>query len=188
MKADRQARINLLSYLQEEAERRRKSQRKVIVVIAINILLVSTAAVAWWSQNQQVKALEQEYRQLQEQVEDLSEAATAGGISDQEVRELGLRKALLDKLEEERTFDPDQLEEIYALSIPHITISKMDMKNSGEITIHAYAGTQTDLIAFLEKLENEDFVKDIQKISSRRNKQTGEISFSLVIAGEMNIR
>lgn len=186
MKADRQPKINLLSYQQEENQRKRQIQRRIAVIIAITALLVGAATAAWWSQNQQLKALETENQQLQEQVEELSKvAASAGGISDEEVRQLGSRKALLDKLEEERTLDPEQLEDIYALSVPDITIGKMDIKNGGDITVTAYTDSQGDLINFLEKLENEDFVKEIRKVSSKRNEKTGEISFSLVVAGEV---
>jgi len=186
LKADRQPKINLLSYRQEEAELKRRAQRRIIVIIAVTILLVGAAAAVWWSQYQQVKALEEENRQLQEQVEELSQvAASAVGISDEEVKKLGSRKALLDKLEQERTFDPKQLEEIYALSIPDITIGKMDIKNGGQITVNAYTDSQGDLIAFLEKLENQDFIKEIQRVSSRRNEKTGEISFTLVVTGEV---
>ena len=186
MRIERQPKINLLSYRQEEAELKRQSRRRVLVIAAITVLLIGAAAATWWSQHQQVKALEQENQQLQDQVEDLSNiAASAGGISDEEVKELGSRKALLDKLEEERTFDPEQLEDIYALSVPDITIGKMDIRNGGEITVNAYTDSQSDLIDFLEKLENEDFVKEIQRISSKRNDKTGEISFTLVLTGEV---
>jgi len=41
------------------------------------------------------------------------------------------------------------------------------------------------LIKFLEKLQQEDFVKEIQRLSSKRNDKTGEISFTLVITGEV---
>lgn len=186
MGPERQPRINLLAYRQEEAELQRKSQRTIIIAVLITVILVAAAASIWWNQNQQVKALEEQNQQLEKQVEELSQvAALAGGISDQEVKELGSRKALLDKLEEERTFDPEQLKDIYALSVPDITIGKMDIRNGGEITVNAYTDSQSDLIDFLEKLENEDFVKEIQRISSKRNDKTGEISFTLVLTGEV---
>lgn len=189
MQGDGQPRINLLSYLQEEAAQKRELRQKLIAVVVINIMLVCAAAVSWWSQHQQVIAWEKENQHLQEQVESLRKIAAAiGSSSDQEARELSLRKSWLAKLERERTLDPGQLEEIYALSIPDITISQINMKNSGEITIKGYADNQRDLIAFLERLENEDFVKDISNVASKRNSQTGEISFTLVMAGEMTDR
>ncbi len=189
LQGDGQPRINLLSYLQEEAAQKRELRQKLIAVVAINIMLVCAAAVSWWSQHQQVIAWEKENQHLQEQVESLRKIAAAiGSSSDQEARELSLRKSWLAKLERERTLDPGQLEEIYALSIPDITISQINMKNSGEITIKGYADNQRDLIAFLERLENEDFVKDISNVASKRNRQTGEISFTLVMAGEMTDR
>jgi Tfp pilus assembly protein PilN len=183
---ERQPRINLLAYRQEEAELQRKSQRTIIIAVLITVVLVAAAASIWWNQNQQVKALEEQNQQLEKQVEELSQvAALAGGISDQEVKELGSRKALLAKLEEERTFDPQQLKDIYALGVPDITIGKMAIKTNGEITINAYTGSQAKLIKFLEKLQQEDFVKEIQRLSSKRNDKTGEISFTLVITGEV---
>ncbi len=186
MRIERQPKINLLSYRQEEAKQKRLFQRKIIIIAMVTILLVAAGAASWWSQNQQIQALEQQNQQLHEQVEALSKvAAIAVGISDQEVKELGSRKALLDKLEEERTLDPEQLEDIYALSVPHITIGKMDIKNGGEITVNAYTNSQGQLITFLEKLQNEDFVEEIRKVSSKRNDKTGEISFTLVLAGEV---
>lgn len=186
MRTERQPKINLLTYRQEEAEQKRLSQRNIIIITVVTVLLVAAGAANWWSQNQQVKALEQQNQQLQKQVEDLSKvAAIAGGVSDQEVKELGSRKALLSKLEEERTLDPGQLEDIYALSVPKITIGKMDIKDNGEITINAYTSRQSSLIEFVERLQKEDFVKEIQRISSKRNDKTGEISFTLVLAGEV---
>jgi len=186
LRSDRQQKINLLTYRREETEQKRLFQRKIIIITMVTILLVAAGAASWWSQNQRIEALEQQNQQLQEQVEDLSKiAALAGGVSDQEVKELGSRQALLSKLEEERTLDPGQLEEIYALSVPQITIGKMDVKDNGEITINAYTSRQSSLIDFVEKLQKEDFVKEIQRISFKRNDKTGEITFTLVLAGEV---
>ncbi len=186
MGPERQPRINLLAYRQEEAELQRKSQRTIIIAVLITVILVAAAASILGNQNQQVRALEEQNQQLEQQVEELSQvAAVASGISDQEVKTLGSRKALLAKLEEERTIDPQQLRDIYALSVPDITIGKMDIKTNGELTINAYTGSQAKLIKFLEKLQQEDFVKEIQRLSSKRNDKTGEISFTLVITGEV---
>lgn len=159
----------------------------IVIVLLVTLLLAAGAAVIWSKQNQQFKALEQEHQQLQKHVEDLSKvAAVAGGISNQEVKELGTRKALLTRLEQERTLKPEQLEDIYALSVPNITIGKMEIKDAGELTLSAYTSSQGKFIAFVEKLQAQDYIKEIQRISSKRNDKTGEISFTLTLAWEVD--
>lgn len=187
MRPAQEPRINLLSYLQEEAEQQHKTRLTLAILAGVTVILLVVAVSVWSNQNQQIKAWKEQNQQLKNQVEELSQvAAIAGELSDLETEELGSRQALLAELEEKRTIDPQQILDIYALSVPDITIGKMDIKDGGEITINAYTGSQAKLIKFLEKLQQEDFVKEIQRLSSKRNDTTGEISFTLVIAGEVS--
>lgn len=178
--------IDLLAYRQEERQLRRKAGQETVILTVIAVLLLAGASGVWWTQDRQIQVLQQQEKQLRAEVEDLANvAALAGGVSDQEMKELGSRKALLTRLEQERRLKPEQLENIYALSVPDIVIGKMEIKEAGELTISAYTDSQSQFIEFVEKLAKEEYIKEIQKISSKQNDKTGEISFTLTLAWEV---
>lgn len=186
MKTQDQPKINLLYYRQEETRQKRRLWRKVVIIAVVTILLVAIGAKTWWSQNQQLQALENQNRQLNEQVGELNRAmATAGGVGGQELKELDSRRAHLAELERERRIDLDQMKGIYEISVEKITIDKMDINDKGEITINAYTNSHNSLIELVEKLQQEDYIQGIQFISAQSNSKTGEISFTLVAAGEV---
>ena len=61
----------------------------------------------------------------------------------------------------------------------------MDINDKGEIPINAYTNSHNSLIELVEKLQQEDYIQGIQFISAQSNSKTGEISFTLVAAGEV---
>lgn len=186
VKTGREAKIDLLAYRQEEQLQRKKTLQELLVLGLIAVILLGSGVGIWWSQKQHLNALEKQNQQIKDQVEDMTKiAAVAGGVSDEEMKELGSRKALLSRLEEERILKPEQLEDIYALSVPDITIGKMEIKEAGELTINAYTTSQSKFIAFVEELQKQKYIKDIQKITSKRNNKTGEINFTLTLAWEV---
>lgn len=182
--ANREPRINLLRYQQEETLESRSNIQFVLILGLVVLLLVGAMAGGWWLQNQKLQALKAKNQQLQEQISQMSRLAVSTDTLAEGSDQVNQRSSMINSLEKQAKAKTKYLDEIYLLSIPGVTIGKMDVKSDNNFTISAYCSSQATFIKFLEKLRKLEFVKEVKNISSRCNDKTGEVNFNITLVWE----
>ncbi len=171
---NKEPRINLLRYMQE-GKVEKKSDLRFILIIGLAVLLFTgIMGGAWWMQGQKLQAMKNENKQLQQEIDQLTKAVSGNDAP------VGLngREAILNTLESQQKVKSKQLEEIYQLTIPGVTIAKINVKSNNDFTMSAYCNSQAKCIVFLEQLRELDYIKDVKVLSSKLNAKTGEVSFN----------
>lgn len=181
MTVRKESRINLLRYQQEETLESKKNIQLVLILGLAVLLLVGAMGGIWWMQNQKLQALKAENQQLQEQVGQLSRSAVSTDTDSKGPDKINIRKNMIDALEKQVKVKSKHFEEIYLLSIPGVTIAKMDVKSDNNFTTSAYCDSQAKVIEFLEQLRELDFVKEVKSVSSKCNAKTGEVNFNITL-------
>ncbi|MGI5879210.1 MAG: PilN domain-containing protein [Syntrophomonadaceae bacterium] len=172
---NKEPRINLLRYMQE-GKVEKKSDLRFILILGLAVLLFTgIMAGTWWMQGQKLQAIKNENQQLQKDIEQLTKAVSANKNTPEG---LNSREAMLNALESRQKVKSKQLEEIYQLTIPGVTIAKIDVKSNNSFTMSAYCNSQAKCITFLEQLRELEYIKDVKVLSSKLNDKTGEVSFN----------
>ncbi len=185
MNVNKEPRIDMLAYRREEQLERRGNLRNITIFGLLALLLLGGMGTAWWLQNQQVGTLQTENEQLQQEIDSLAITVARTDSAVDNKKSQDSRLALLNQLEESAQVKSTQLRKIYQLSIPDITIGKLDMKANNEFALSAYCNSQAQFITFLSQLRDLDFIKDVKNISSKANEKTGEVSFNLTLVWEV---
>lgn len=181
MTVRKEARINLLRYQQEETLESRKNNRLVLILGLVALLLAGAMGGVWWMQNQKLQAVKAENKQLQQQVDKLTSSVVFTDTASKGSDEVGKRISIVNTLEKQVKVKSKHFQDIYLLSIPGITIGKMDVKSNNSFTISAYCSSQAKFINFLKQLRELDFIKEVNNISSKCNAKTGEVNFNLTL-------
>ena len=187
MKAGKESRINLLRYQQEAQQERKTNTRFIGILALVALLLVGAMGGLWWMQNEKLQAVKAQNQQLQQQVDNLSKSVAAiPGASTKDTGKVDIRTTMINALEKQVKAKTKYFDEIYLLSIPNVTIGKMDIKSDNSFTMSAYCQGQTKFIKFLEQVRELGFVEEVKNVSSRYNAKTGEVNFNLtlVVRGE----
>ena len=171
----KEPRINLLRYMQEGEVEKKSDLRFILILSLAALLFIGIMSGTWWMQGQKLQAMKTENQKLQQEIDQLSKAASADKNAP---AEFNGREAILNTLESQQKVRSQQLEEIYQLTIPGVTIGKIDVKSNNNFTMSAYCNSQAKCIAFLEQLRELDYIKDVKVISSKLNAKTGEVSFN----------
>ena len=185
MMVGKEPRIDLLAYQREEQLERRGNFRNVAIIGLIAMLLLGGMGTAWWLQNKQVETLQTENKQLQQKIDSLAKSVASSESALDNKASQDSRQTLLSNLEASAQVKSKQLREIYQLSIPSITIGKLEMKANNEFAMSAYCNSQARFIKFLGQLRELDFIKDVKNISSKANEKTGEVNFNLTLVWEV---
>lgn len=187
MKAGKESRINLLRYQQEARQERKSNVRFIGILALVVLLLVGAMGGLWWMQNEKLQAVKAQNQKLQQQVDDLTKSVIATGISTKNSGKVDIRTAMINTLEKQVKAKSKYFKEIYLISIPNVTIGKMDVKSDNSFTMSAYCQGQTKFIKFLEQVRELGFVEEVKNVSSRYNAKTGEVNFNitLVVKGEV---
>lgn len=181
MAKSKEPRINLLRYLQEEAQEKRADVQFYIVTGVIILLCISAMAGLGWAQKQKLQALKVDNTNLKQKVEELTSIVVSlqSNYLDTEGDIDSL--AIIDELENQVKVQSDNITELYMLSIPGITVGKMDLKSNDILSLTAYCQGQTRFIGFLDEIRNLESVKEVKNISSKYNDKTGEVTFNLTL-------
>ena len=172
--------IDLLRYRQEEARESQNNMRFMLMLALIVLLFVGAMGGIGAMQKQQLQQLEAHNNQLQAQVNELTSLMVSTETDNKlSLEKFNVRNRLLEALEKQIIIKSKNIEEIYLVSAPNVTISRMDVKLDNSFTITAYCSSQTVLINYLQQVMDLDFVQEIKSVTSNRNAQTGEITFNL---------
>jgi len=182
---NKEPRINLLRYQQEGIVEKKSDLRFVLILSLAILLFAGIMGGAWWMQGQKLQTLKNENQQLLQAVDKLTQAASATGVEGKETGTLNSRQAMLNNLESRAKVKSKELEEIYQLTIPGVTIGKMDVKSNNDFTMSAYCNSQAKFIKFLAQLRELDYIKDVKNVSSKLNAKTGEVSFNMTLVWEV---
>ena len=189
MKGSKEPSINLLAYRREEQLERRGNFRNVAIAGLIAVFLLGGIGTAWWFQKKQVAMQQIEIKQFQQQIDSLTKKV--GNTVDKNTivldknKSQDSRQAMLSNLEAAAQVKSKQLREIYQLSIPEITIGKLDMKVNNELAMSAYCNNQASFITFLGQLRELEYIKEVKNISSQYNEKTREVNFNLTLVWEV---
>ncbi len=181
MAKSKEPRINLLRYLQEEAQERKADIKFYIITGVIILLCLSAMGGLGWAQKQKLQALKTDNTNLKQEVEELTSIVVTleSNFLDTEGDIDSL--AIIDDVENQVKVQSDNITELYMLSIPGITIGKMDLKSNDTLALAAYCQGQTKFISFLDEVRSLESVKEVKNISSKYNDKTGEVSFNLTL-------
>lgn len=182
MAVSKEPRINLLRYQWEE-EDRESNIRFILILGLVALLFIGAMGGTWQMQKQKLKTLKAENQQLQQQVDKLTRSVASADPA-KNVGGIDMRSTIVNTLEKQAQKKSKHFQEIYLISIPGITIGKMDVKSDNNFTINAYCSSQTKFIKFLEQLQELEFVKEAKNISSKRNDKTGEVNFNITLVWE----
>lgn len=177
----KEPRINLLRYQQEAAREKRAGIQFLIVTGIVILLCITAMGGVGWTQKQKLQAIKADNTALQQEVEELTglvvslEANPGTGI------DINNKKSIIHVLENQVKVQSDNIKDLYLLSIPEITIGKMDIKSDNKLALTAYCNGQTKFINFLDEVRSLDCVKEVSDLSSRYNDKTGEVSFNLTL-------
>lgn len=181
MAKSKEARINLLRYLQEEAQEKRADMQFFIITGLVILLCILAMGGLGWSQKQKLQALKADNNNLKQEVEELT-SITVTLESNLLAAESGIdNQAIINDVENQLKVQSDNITELYMLSIPGITIGKMEVRSSDILSLTAYCQGQTKFIKFLDEVRNLETVKEVKNISSKYNDKTGEVSFNLTL-------
>ena len=180
MAISKEPRINLLRYQQEEAREKYSDIRFFLILGMVALLFVGVMGGTWWMQNQKLQAVKAKNEQLQQQVDKLTRSVVSTDTT-KDVSEVNVRHTIITALEKQVKVKSKHFEEIYLLSIPGVTIGKMDVKSDDNFAMTAYCNSQAKFIKFLEEVRNLDCVKEVKNISSKYNAKTGEVSFNITL-------
>lgn len=185
MMANKEPRIDMLAYRREEQLERRGNLRGLAIIGVVALLLLGGMGTAWWLQNKQIDTLQTENKLLQQKIDSLAKTVDNTNTTIDKNKAQNKRQSLLSNLEASAQVKSVHLRKIYQLSIPNITIGKLDMKANNEFAMTAYCNSQAQFIKFLGQLRELDFIKDVKNISSRSNEKTGEVNFNLTLVWEV---
>ena len=185
MKVGKEPRIDLLAYQREEQLERRGNFRNMAILGLLALLLLAGMGTIWWVQGQQLDTLQTENKKLQQEIDNLVKTVDSRNATLDNKKSQNSRQTLLSNLDADAQVKSIHLRKIYQLSIPDITIGKIDMKSNNELAMTAYCNSQAEFIKFLGQLRELDFIKDVKNISSKYNEKTGEISFNLTLVWEV---
>jgi len=185
MKGSKEPRIDLLAYQREEQLQRQGSLKNIAMFGLILLVLMGAMTLVWYYQNQQAEAIKLENQKLEQDIDKLSKTVNSSAASAEAVKSEDKRENILKKLEDEAQVKSGQLRKIYQLSIPSITVGKLEMKSNNELAVTAYCTSQTSFIKFLGQLRELDFIKEVKNISSKYNEKTGEVTFNLTLVWEV---
>lgn len=183
MVIDKEPRINLLRYQQEKAKERYANIRFYFILGMLILLSMTAMSGAWWMQKQKLQALKAKNEVLQKQVDEMTSLAVSAS-SKADVNEYNQRQTMIAVLEKQEKAKSKNFSEVYLLSIPGVTIGKMDVKANDNLTMTAYCSSQPVFIKFLDEMRKLDFIKEIKNISSKYNEKTGEVSFNITLVWE----
>lgn len=181
MAKSKEPRINLLRYLQEEAREKKADTRFYIITGLIILLSITAMGGLGGAQKQKLQALKTDNTNYQQKVDELTSivitlepnlADAEGGIDNQ---------AIINAVENQVKVQSDNITDLYMLSIPGVTIGKMDVRSNDMLSLTAYCQGQTKFIRFLDEVKNLESVKEVKNISSKYNDKTGEVSFNLTL-------
>lgn len=181
MKGGKEPRINLLRYRREELQEKQSNLRFNLILGLAILLFVGAMAGAWWSQTQKLQVLQGENQQLQQEVDQLTVEVAKMGSGEEDKENLTAREALLKQLTAEPRVKAEQLQEVYELSDPGITIGSMQVKPGETVTMAAYCGSQAEFIQFLDRLRSLDYIEEVKNVSSKLNAKTGEVNFNVTL-------
>ncbi len=180
MKKSKEARINLLRYKHDEAREKKANIQFFLISGIVFLLFLTTIGGIWWFQGQKLQVIEADNRILQEEIEQLTRIMVSADTSEL-VDASDLRQVIITALEQEVHAKAKHFGEIYLLSIPGITIGKMDLKSNNDLSMTAYCNSQAKFINFLDEVRNLDYVQEVKNISTKYNDKTGEINFNLTL-------
>jgi len=181
MTVRKESRINLLRYQQEENLESRSNIRFVLILGLAALLLVGAMGGTWLIQNQKLQAVKAENQQLQQQVGQLSRSAVSTDTGSKDSDKVNMRKNMINALEKQVKVKSQHFEDIYLVSIPAVTIGKMEVKSDNNFTMSAYCNSQVNFIKYLEQLRALDFIKEVKSVSSKCNAKTGEVNFNVTL-------
>ena len=184
MTVRKESRINLLRYQQEEALESKKNNQFVLILGLVALLLAGAMGGAWWSQNQNLQTVKAENIQLQQQVDKLTSSVVSTDTVTKGSGEVDKRSSMINTLQKQVRVKSKHFQDIYLLSIPGITIGKMDVKSDNNFAMSAYCSSQAKFIKFLKELRELDFIKEVKNISSKCNTKTGEVNFNIILVWE----
>lgn len=183
MKFSQEPRIDLLAYRREEQLEQSENLRHVAIAALLAVILLGGMGAAWWLQKIQVAKLQSMNMQWQQKIDQMSNTV-ADTVKKTNTKSQDSRQAILSELEASTQMKSKLLREIYQLSIPNITIGKLEIKDNNELTVSAYCTSHANFIKFLGQLRELDFIKEVKKISSKYNEKTGEVNFNLTMEWE----
>jgi Tfp pilus assembly protein PilN len=184
MAVNKEPRINLLRYQQEEVWESKSNIRFLLILGLVALLFVSAMGGTWRMQSRQLQELKAQNEQLQQQVSELTSATVSTDIDSEISDKIKARATMVQALEKQIKVKSKYFEDVYLLSIPGVTIGKMDVKPDNNFAMSAYCSSQAKLIKYLEQLINLDFVKEVKSITSKRNAKTGEVNFNITLVWE----
>lgn len=184
MKAGKEPRIDLLAYQREEQLERQGSFKAIAIFGLVLLVFLGGMGFFWWMQNNQISTLKTENKTLQQEIDKLSQTVS-GANQGNTIQSKDNRQGMLNKLEEEAQVKSGQLRKIYQLSIPNITVGKLEMKSNNELAVTAYCTSQASFIKFLGQLRELDFINEVKNISSKYDEKTGEVTFNLTLVWEV---
>ncbi len=184
MAAYKEPRINLLRYQHEEVWESKSNIRFLLILGLVALLFVSAMGGTWRMQNKQLQEMKAQNEQLQQQVSELASSAVSTDSESKIADEINIRTTMVQALEKQVKVKSKYFGDIYLLSVPGVTIGKMDVKSDNNFTMSAYCNSQAKLIKYLEQLINLEFVKEVKGISSKRNPKTGEVNFNITLVWE----
>lgn len=185
MRVNKEPRIDMLAYRRKEQSERLGNLRNIAILGLLALLLLGGMGTVWYLQNQQVETLQTENKQLQRKIDSLTKTVDGMDASLDNKKSGNSRQSILSNLEAAAQVKSIHLRKIYQLSIPEITIGKLDMKSNNEFVMTAYCNSQAKFIKYLGQLRELDFIKDVKNISSKSNEKTGEVSFNLTLVWEV---
>ncbi|MGS0764008.1 PilN domain-containing protein [Syntrophomonas curvata] len=181
MRVNKEPRINLLRYQQEEKLERKSNIRFMGILGLAALLFVGALGGTWWMQNQKLQALKAENQQLQRQIDKLNRSAVSTDSGSKYSDKFNAHRTMVEALEKRVKVKSKYLKEIYLLSIPDVTIGKMDVTSDNDFTMSAYCKSQVKFIKYLEQLRELNFVKEVKSVSSKYNTKTGEVNFNITL-------
>lgn len=181
MAVSKEPRINLLRYQWEEELDRNSNIRFILILGLMALLFIGAMGGTWRMQNQELKTLKIENQQLQQQLNQQTSSVVSTDIDTKASSEVKIRSTMVNALEKQVKANTKYFEDIYLLSIPGITIGRMDVKSDNNFTMSAYCNSQAQFIKYLEQLEKLDFVKEVKSVSSKCNAKTGEVNFNITL-------
>lgn len=184
MAVNKEPRINLLRYQQEEVWESKSNIRFLLILGLVALLFVSAMGGTWRMQSRQLQELKAQNEQLQQQVNKLTTSVVSTDTGSKLTDELNIRTTMVNVLEKQVKVKSKYFQDIYLLSIPGVTIGRMDVKSDNNFTMSAYCNSQAKLIKYLEQLINLDFIKEVKSITSKRNAKTGEVNFNITLVWE----
>lgn len=186
MSKPRQIQINLL-------ERDNSKAVKTIVTLLVVISLIIMGGFMtyiYWDVSQEISRQEEVNANMKAGLQvELKEKNTSAALLQSQKKiekQITVKRNIVKEAEDSRVLHSDVLSELDPQLLPGILINNINVSDD-TVLLKGFALDNRDVLALLEWLESNLCFKDIKKLSSTMNEQSGEISFDISIGWEERV-